>query len=66
MVIRWDGNKLKSSRPCMHCCAYMKKLGIKKIMYSNDYGCIAEEKITEIESTHICLSRRYLGDLKGI
>jgi hypothetical protein len=66
MVIRWDGNKLKSSKPCMHCCLYMKMLGIKKVIYSDDNGELIEEKITNIESSHVCLSRRCLKKVKGI
>ena len=66
VVIRWNGEYIKNSKPCKHCCEYMKNLGIKKIIYSDDNGNMIREKISELSSNHICLSRRYLGRLKGI
>lgn len=65
IVIRWNGAQMKGSKPCKHCCYYMKTLGVKKIMYSNDSGEIIKEKVNSIENTHMCVSRKYLGDIDG-
>ena len=50
-VIRLSANnELVSSKPCGICMKNIKKLGIKKIGYSNDYGEII------IENTKYCTS----------
>jgi hypothetical protein len=57
VVIRYAGEKIINSKPCIHCISYMKKLGIKKIYYSND-GNIIYDKINKISTTHISLYHR--------
>ena len=44
--IRRDG-KMALARPCNACMAYIKKLGIRKIYYTTDYGCAEEVIDTE-------------------
>lgn len=56
-VIRYSGNKLTNSKPCMHCINYMKKIGIKKVYYSKDEK-IFYEKMNSIQSDHVSLINR--------
>ena len=46
-VIRINSaDQLRNSRPCKHCLAYIKHVGIKKVYYSiNEYPYIAVENI---------------------
>jgi deoxycytidylate deaminase len=49
---------ISGSKPCKHCCMFMKQFGIKAVYYSNDEGQMVREKISEIKSTHVSLARR--------
>ena len=54
VVVRYgrDGT-LKNSRPCSHCLETMVRYRIKKILYSNEDGCITCEKPEQMEHSHI-------------
>jgi deoxycytidylate deaminase len=52
LVIRSKGDTFNSSKPCKHCIDYIKRIGIKKIYYSNDEGQIVYEKIGDLHSEH--------------
>ena len=54
IVIRSQQNlkQLKLSKPCMHCCKFLKEKGLRKIYYSDTYGNIVSEYITELNTTH--------------
>ena len=56
LVIRVDkfGEKLKNSRPCNNCILKLKKLGIRKVYYSNQKGDIVFEFVNNMEFLHIC------------
>jgi len=49
------------SKPCKHCIAFLKSIGIKRVfyttgdIYNNEWKC---EKLSEIESTHISSGNR--------
>jgi hypothetical protein len=59
VVIRLAGSgKLANSKPCNACIDFMKVLGIKTVIYSNDEGQLIKEKLTDIESTHETLGNR--------
>ena len=49
---------ISGSKPCKHCCMFMKQFGIKAVYYSNDEGQMVREKVSEIKSTHVSLARR--------
>lgn len=57
----YDGD-LKNSKPCIHCTCSLKKamknFNMKYIFYSMDDGEIYREKISELETNHICSGRR--------
>ena len=40
------------SRPCNECVKMMKKLGIKKVHYSNEHGKMITEKVKDMEFKH--------------
>jgi len=62
MVIRIDKNKnVVDSKPCLHCCNLMKTLEIKAVVYSDNNGNLVYEKISNLNSKHISLSRRCIG-----
>ena len=46
-------NNLTESKPCSECISNLKKMGIKKIGYSNKLGNIIIDNITNINSTHL-------------
>ena len=53
-VIRLSANnELVSSKPCGVCIKNLKKFGIKKIGYSNDYGEIIIENTKYISNNHM-------------
>ncbi len=51
--------KLVNSKPCIDCLSYLKSLGIKNIYYSNDASTLTREKTKNINTTHICRSRKF-------
>ena len=52
IVIRINNKgEIRSSKPCDECIKYIKKYGIKKIIYSNDSG-FQEEGIDNIKNNH--------------
>ena len=59
LVIRIGGynkNKLINSKPCSYCIKYLRFIGIKKIYYSNNDGCITYENIKEIHNDHVSMA----------
>lgn len=53
IVIRVDKNgELKNSRPCNHCIHSLRKLGIRKVFYSNEHGYIVCEDLDNMELLH--------------
>jgi len=62
LVIRVDkSNNMVDSKPCLHCCNLMKSLEIKAVVYSNNSNSLTYEKINNLNSLHISLSRRCIG-----
>lgn len=61
IVIRYSDNCLRMSKPCKHCMDCIQILGIRKIYYSNVDGEITYEKVRNMETQHISMSRRILG-----
>jgi hypothetical protein len=67
MVVRWNGTNFKNSKPCKHCIEYMRKMGIKKICYSDDNNIFIHEKIKNIKTEHTCMARRVLKkNIRGL
>ena len=65
IVIRIDkmGTKLKNSRPCNNCIRKLRKLGIRKVFYSNENGNIVSEYVNDMEFLHICSSQNNLDKI---
>lgn len=65
IVIRIDkmGTKLKNSRPCDNCILKMRKLGIRKVFYSNEKGNIVFEYVNNMEFLHICSGQNNLDKI---
>lgn len=64
IVIRVNSNNingnLKNSRPCSLCIDKLKKLGIRKVYYSNSFGNIVSEYVKNMEKTYYSSSYRAL------
>jgi deoxycytidylate deaminase len=60
IVIRIDnyGTKLKNSRPCNDCIIKLRKLGIRKVYYSDENGEIVFEYVNNMKFLHICSSKK--------
>ena len=54
------GTDFKNSRPCNTCIIKLRKLGIRKVFYSNSKGVIVFEYVKEMEFLHLCSSEKNL------
>lgn len=61
MVIRYKNDIYRNSKPCLHCCEYMRKVGVKLVIYSIDDGHMISEKIRDISTVHKSMSQKILG-----
>ena len=62
VVIRINKNlALKNSRPCSMCIEKMKKLGIRKVYYSNNDGEMICEDVKTMTSEHISAGNKVLA-----
>lgn len=52
--------ELAESKPCRDCIMYMRYIGVRRVYYTNANGILIHQKISEIQSEHICSSRRKL------
>jgi tRNA(Arg) A34 adenosine deaminase TadA len=48
--------ELSNSRPCKHCCSFIKEKGVRNIFYSNEFGEIIHELSTDFQTDHVCSS----------
>lgn len=65
IVIRINKNfTLKNSRPCNHCIDKLKKIGIRKVFYSNENGQIICEYIEHMKKIHISAGSRFLNRIE--
>lgn len=60
IVIRIKNNMLKNSRPCNNCIDKLRKVGIRKVYYSNEDGIIVSEFVENMEKLHISSGYRLL------
>lgn len=61
IVIRINNkNILKNSRPCNDCILKLRKLGIRKIYYSNDSGEIISEFVNNMDLIHVSKASKLL------
>ncbi len=57
LVTRLTANgKLTYSRPCQHCFDVLRKMGVRRIYYSDFTGDIICEKIAQMNSQKLCVS----------
>jgi len=64
LVIRINKNfALKNSRPCNHCIDKLKKIGIRKVFYSNQDGNIVGEFIDDMEKLHVSDGNKFIQKL---
>lgn len=66
IVIRYHNEKLVLSKPCKHCINLMKKIGIKKIYYSNEKGQVIYDKINSITTNHVSILRKNIKKIDSI
>lgn len=59
-VVRITNTGFRSSSPCENCLSLMKKLNVRKIMYSEN-GELKYEKIRDYKSYGFCTATRYLN-----
>jgi len=65
VVIRLScGDNISMSKPCKHCIEYMRKLGIKAVIYSNNNGDMIKENVKKINNKHVCQLRRVFKNKK--
>ena len=62
-VVRKDkhGEKFKDSAPCSQCCAVMKSLQIKYIIWSNSQGSLTKCRVRDYETSHVSQGNRFLN-----
>ncbi len=59
IVLRVDASgRLTESKPCLDCTKHLKLLGIKHVFYSSFGGNIISEKIKDLQTSHLCRSRK--------
>jgi deoxycytidylate deaminase len=63
VVIRWNGSNVKMSKPCKHCISYIKRIGIKKIYYSDEQSFIYS-KVSQLESNHVSMVWKVINKLR--
>lgn len=51
---------LKNSRPCNQCIDKLRKIGIRRVYYSNDEGSITSENVEMMEKRHVSSGTRHL------
>lgn len=57
IVIRVNkNNELRNSRPCNDCIISLNKRGIRKIIYSNEFGNLVYEFVKDMPKIHVCSS----------
>ena len=57
IVIRVNkNNELRNSRPCNDCIFSLNKRGVRKIIYSNEYGNLVYEFVKDMPKLHACSS----------
>lgn len=56
-------NTLTESKPCSECLSFIKRIGIKKIGYTNKKGCIILENTENMISTHLSHAQKYTKNL---
>jgi deoxycytidylate deaminase len=49
-----------NSKPCAKCCESLKTFGFKKIYYSDNYGKIVIENISDIQTDHLSRMQKHL------
>jgi cytidine deaminase len=52
--------ELRNSRPCNDCIDKLRKMGIRKVYYSNDEGEIINEYLQDMKKIHISSGARFL------
>jgi deoxycytidylate deaminase len=64
IVIRINrSSKLRNSRPCQDCIDEMKRIGIRKVYYSDDNGEIVYEFVDDMVKTHTSAGMRFCKGL---
>jgi deoxycytidylate deaminase len=54
---------LKNSRPCSHCIDELRRIGIRKVYYSNDSGDIVSELVEHMEKIHVSAGKKFVSEL---
>ena len=57
-VYRFSNKEIKNSKPCNHCCNSLRKLGFRKIGYSNNNGDTIIEDLRFFTNKHISSSQK--------
>lgn len=61
LVIRINKHSiLRNSRPCNQCIDKLRKIGIRKVYYSNENGDIVCEFVEQMEKTHVSSGTKHL------
>jgi hypothetical protein len=66
IVIRVNkGSQLRNSRPCKDCIDELKRIGIRKVYYSDDTGNIVYEFVEDMINMHTSAGMKYSKRLTG-
>ena len=64
LVIRINNQlKLKNSRPCSHCIEELRRIGIRKVYYSDDSGHIVWEWVEHMDKRHISAGTKFVAEI---
>ena len=64
LIIRISNScKLKNSRPCDDCITKLKLRGIRKVYYSNEFGSIVCEYLTEMKNLHKSSGHKFVDKI---
>ena len=60
VVIKYSKDKLGMSKPCLECLKIIKLVGVKNVIYSNQYGIMVNEKVNKMKTKHLSKSQKIL------
>ena len=60
VVIQSKDGRIKGSKPCKQCIAYLKYMHVKRVSYSTEGGDFITEKVATMSNDHVCGIRKLI------
>jgi len=57
-------SELRNSRPCEDCIEELRRIGIRKVYYSDDRGDVVYEFVDDMVKTHMSAGMRFCREMK--